>query len=122
MHFPKGPDPAAARRKTMPASTAFRRVAELSIARSVYLCAAALAMFILFGSQNPASAAEIRLLWAASIQEVFKEIIGDFERTSGHKMIIQYSSGPRRPTARDGGPGPERKWSRFYFLIGNIVV
>jgi molybdate transport system substrate-binding protein len=92
MLFPKGPDLAVAWRKTMPASTAFRRVAEVSIARSIYVCVAALASLILFGLQNPIGAAEIRLLSAASIQEVFKEIIGDFERTSGHKMIIHYST------------------------------
>jgi molybdate transport system substrate-binding protein len=34
----------------------------------------------------------MRLLSAASIQEVFKEIIGDFERTSGHKVIIHYGT------------------------------
>ena len=75
----------------MPAPTAFRHSAEVGIARSMCACVAALAMLILFGSQSPARAAEIRLLSAASIQEVFKEIIGDFERT-GHKMIIQYST------------------------------
>ncbi|MEA2915786.1 MAG: hypothetical protein QOJ15_7867 [Bradyrhizobium sp.] len=76
----------------MPASIAFRRVAEVSIARSIYACVAALAILILFGLQNPIGAAEVRVLSAASIQEVFKEIIGDFERTSGHKMIIHYST------------------------------
>jgi molybdate transport system substrate-binding protein len=49
-------------------------------------------MLILFGSQGPICAAEIRLLSAASIQEVFKEIIGEFERTSGHKTIIRYGT------------------------------
>lgn len=34
----------------------------------------------------------MRLLSAASIQEVFKQIIGDFERTSGHKVIIHYGT------------------------------
>jgi molybdate transport system substrate-binding protein len=92
MLFPKGPDLTAAWRKTMPASIAFRRVAEVSIARSIYVCVAALAILILFGLQNPIGAAEVRVLSAASIQEVFKEIIGDFERASGHKMIIHYST------------------------------
>jgi molybdate transport system substrate-binding protein len=92
MLFPKGPDLAAAWRKTMPPSTAFRRVAEVGIARSIYACITALAMLMLSGSQSPSCAAEIRLLSAASIQEVFKEIIGDFERTSGHKMIIHYGT------------------------------
>jgi hypothetical protein len=92
MRIPKGPDLAAAWRKTMPVTVAFRRAADARIARSIYACFAAFAILTLFGSQNPACASEIRLLSAASIQEVFKEIIGDFERTSGHKMIIHYST------------------------------
>jgi len=36
--------------------------------------------------------AEIRLLSAASIQEVFKEIIGNLECDSGHKVIIHYGT------------------------------
>jgi molybdate transport system substrate-binding protein len=92
MPVPNSPDPAAAWRKTMPASATFRRAAEVSIATSIVRCIAALAILIPFGSQNPSYAAEIRLLSAASIQEVFKEIIGDFERASGHKMIIHYST------------------------------
>jgi molybdate transport system substrate-binding protein len=92
MSVPKAPDPAAAWRKTMPASATFRRFAEVSTARSVYARVAALAILILAGSQNTTCAAEIRLLSAASIQEVFREIIGDFERASGHKMIIHYST------------------------------
>lgn len=43
----------------------------------------------LFGT---ADAEEIRLLSAASMQTVFKEIIGDFERTSGHKVTIHCST------------------------------
>jgi molybdate transport system substrate-binding protein len=86
MLLPKGPDLAAAWRKAMAASIVYRR------ARSTFACFAALAMMTLFGPQSPSSAAEIRLLSAASIQQVFKEIIGDFERTSGHKMIIHYST------------------------------
>jgi molybdate transport system substrate-binding protein len=92
MRIPKVPDPAAAWRKTMPATTAFRHSAEIKIASSIYASIAAFSMLLLFGSQNPTCAAEIRLLSAASIQEVFKEIIGDFERASGHKMIIHYGT------------------------------
>jgi molybdate transport system substrate-binding protein len=91
MLISKGPDLAAAWRKTMPA-TVFRRIAEIRIAKSIYASVAAVAMLVLFGSQSPIHAAEIRLLSAASIQEVFKEIIGDFERVSGHKVIIHYGT------------------------------
>lgn len=41
---------------------------------------------------EPAHAEEIRLLSAASMQTVLKDIIGNFERDSGHKVIIQYST------------------------------
>ena len=41
---------------------------------------------------GPAGAAEIHLLSAASMQTVLREIIGDFERTSGHKVTIRYST------------------------------
>src|SRR5262249_46349250 len=37
-------------------------------------------------------AAEIRLLSAASMQTVLNEIVGDFERSSGHKVTIRYST------------------------------
>jgi molybdate transport system substrate-binding protein len=92
MLIPNGPDLALAWRKTMPVITAFRRAAEIRIASSIYASIAAFAMLLLFGSQNPICAAEIRLVSAASIQEVFKEIIGDFERSSGHKMVIHYGT------------------------------
>ncbi len=60
-------------------------------ARSAAAYLAVLVSLIL-GPRSPLQAAEIRLLSAASIQEVFKEIIGDFERTSGHKVIIHYGT------------------------------
>jgi molybdate transport system substrate-binding protein len=40
----------------------------------------------------PGRAGEISLLSAASMQTVFKEIVGDFERASGHKVNIRYST------------------------------
>lgn len=55
-------------------------------------CVMAFAVLVSSLSLNSAPAAEIRLLSAASIQEVFKEIIGDFERASGHKVIIHYGT------------------------------
>jgi ABC-type molybdate transport system substrate-binding protein len=92
MRIPNGPDPAAAWRKTMAVITAFRHAAEIRITSSIYASIAAFAMLLLSGSQTPICAAEIRLVSAASIQEVFKEIVGDFERTSGHQMIIHYGT------------------------------
>ena len=39
-----------------------------------------------------AEAAEIKLLSAAAVQSVLKETIADFERDSGHKLIIAYDT------------------------------
>jgi molybdate transport system substrate-binding protein len=69
-----------------------RRLAQVRTAKSVYARAIASAILMLVASPIAGGAAEIRLLSAASIQEVFKEIIGDFERESGHKVIIHYGT------------------------------
>jgi molybdate transport system substrate-binding protein len=64
---------------------------------------AATSMLTIAGSNAPLRAAEIRLLSAASIQEVFKQTIGDFERRSGHKVIIHYGTmGAITDWMRDG--------------------
>jgi ABC-type molybdate transport system substrate-binding protein len=52
----------------------------------------AAAIFVLIGSQDSLNAGDLRLLSAASIQEVFKEVLGDFEQASGHKIILQYAT------------------------------
>jgi molybdate transport system substrate-binding protein len=52
----------------------------------------ALVLMALTLVSGPTQAAEIRLLSAASMQTVLGSIIGDFERVSGHKVIIQYST------------------------------
>lgn len=70
------------------AIAAFRRVVQVRVCAR----AAVLAILMLCGSLNPLHASEMRLLSAASIQEVFKEVIGDFERASGHKVIIHYGT------------------------------
>lgn len=56
------------------------------------LVASATFLIALLGGALPAAAAEIRLLSAAAMQSVFKEILGGFERTSGHKVIIAYDT------------------------------
>jgi molybdate transport system substrate-binding protein len=63
-------------------------------ARSIAARVAASATLLtaLLSGGNPAGAAEIRLLSAAVMQTVFGEIVGDFERISGHKLIIMYST------------------------------
>jgi molybdate transport system substrate-binding protein len=66
------------------------RLVQTGIARSIFGCVATLATLLLFESQNPLHASEVRLLSAASIQKVFKEVVGDFERPSGHQVIIHY--------------------------------
>src|SRR5258705_5387720 len=45
----------------------------------------------LLGAQ-PGHAAEIRILSAAAMQSVFKEIGGAFERASGHRLIFHYGT------------------------------
>ena len=40
----------------------------------------------------PAQAADLRLLSAAAMQTVFNGIAADFERTSGHKLVITYAT------------------------------
>jgi len=54
----------------------------------IFLSSAAL--FVALSS--PAGADEIRLLSAAAMQSVFKEIAGEFERSSGHKLTIAYGT------------------------------
>jgi molybdate transport system substrate-binding protein len=52
------------------------------VAAVAALCAAA----------EPARAADIRLLSAAAMQTVFKTIGGEFERTSGHRLVFVYTT------------------------------
>src|ERR1043166_658401 len=61
-----------------------------SAARAIVAQTAA-TMLVLIGSP-PLHAGELRLLSAASIQEVFKEILGDFEQTSGHRIVLHYAT------------------------------
>jgi len=46
----------------------------------------------LLAAANPAAAAEIRILSAAVMKTVFDRTIADFEHTSGHKLIISYTT------------------------------
>jgi molybdate transport system substrate-binding protein len=47
---------------------------------------------LLAALSGPAGADEIRLLSAAAMQSVFKEIAGEFERTSGHRLTTAYGT------------------------------
>ncbi|HET7765647.1 MAG TPA: substrate-binding domain-containing protein [Burkholderiales bacterium] len=47
---------------------------------------------LLVALSSPAGADEIRLLSAAAMQSVFKEVAGEFERTSGHRLAIVYGT------------------------------
>jgi molybdate transport system substrate-binding protein len=60
--------------------------------RSIVACAAATSALIAGLPGPSASAAEIRVMSAAAMQSVFKEIAGDFERASGHRLIIAYGT------------------------------
>jgi molybdate transport system substrate-binding protein len=41
---------------------------------------------------DPAGAGEVRLLSAAAMQSVFKNVVGEFERTAGHRLVISYGT------------------------------
>jgi ABC-type molybdate transport system substrate-binding protein len=70
----------------------FRCSIRRTIQRLATPLVAGAAILSISGVDAPLRAAEIRLLSAASIQEVFKEVIGDFERASDHKVIIHYGT------------------------------
>src|SRR5262245_55765140 len=63
-------------------------------AKSIATCTAAASALAaaLLASYGPASAADINLLSAAAMQSVFKEIAGDFQRTTGHRLVIRYDT------------------------------
>jgi len=52
--------------------------------------AACVTVFAFFSS--PANAAEVRVLAAAAMQSVFKEIRDDFQRVSGYRLVIHYGT------------------------------
>src|SRR5262249_20126457 len=54
--------------------------------------AAAAAALLMTACAGGAQAAEVRLLSAAAMQSVFKNIAGEFERTAGHKLTISYGT------------------------------
>src|SRR4051794_5839670 len=63
----------------------------ISLSIRALIAHTAAAMLVLIASQ-PAHAGELRLLSAASIQQVFREILGDFEQASGHRIILHYAT------------------------------
>jgi molybdate transport system substrate-binding protein len=71
----------------------FWREATLHLERSARSGSAlVIALVATMAGTNPAAAEEIRLLSAAAMQSVFREIAGEFERGSGHKLIISYGT------------------------------
>jgi molybdate transport system substrate-binding protein len=56
------------------------------------IAAASALITVALGNGGPASAADIYVLSAAAMQSVFKEIAGDFQRTTGHKLSIRYAT------------------------------
>jgi len=63
----------------------------ISSRRSIALRIAG-AMVALLALHGVVKAGELRVLSAASIQEVFKDVLGDFERASGHSIVLQYAT------------------------------
>jgi len=62
----------------------------IKVRRLIRTAALAAISAALLGST--AGAAEIRLLSAAAVQSVFKEITGEYEHTSGNKLLIEYAT------------------------------
>src|SRR4051812_3313284 len=58
------------------------------------LSVSVLALGILLPASG-ASAAEIKVLSTGNMQTVLGQLTADFERTSGHKLTIEYGSTPR---------------------------
>ena len=54
--------------------------------------AACLAVMVISLSAGCAHSAEVRVLSAAAMQSVFKGIAGEFERSSGHRLVIHYGT------------------------------
>jgi molybdate transport system substrate-binding protein len=54
--------------------------------------AAAAAVLLMAACAGGTQAAEVRLLSAAAMQSVFKNIAGEFERAAGHKLTIGYGT------------------------------
>jgi ABC-type molybdate transport system substrate-binding protein len=56
------------------------------------IAAASVLLAATIGNGGPASAADINVLSVAAMQSVFKEIAGDFLRTTGHRLVIRYAT------------------------------
>ena len=50
------------------------------------------ALSVFLGLATPVAAAEIRVLSAAVMQTVFKEVLAEFERSSGHQVTFVYAT------------------------------
>ena len=71
---------------------AFRTGAWRPRLRVTSRAAAAVVVATLLGTASGAAADEIKVLSAAAMQSIFKEIAGDFERASGHRLVIAYGT------------------------------
>jgi len=71
-----------------------RQMNTRTFARSTSKCAAALAavVAVVCTGAERAHGAEIRLLSAAAMQSIFKTIGSEFERRSGHRLVIAYGT------------------------------
>src|SRR5437763_14269142 len=73
-------------RRTAMAMKTFERLTGVHVLAS---CAVSLTLLV---AATQAGAGELRVLSAAAMQSVFKEVAGEFERMSGHKLIIEYGT------------------------------
>jgi molybdate transport system substrate-binding protein len=64
---------------------------------------AVLAFLLILGHSGAAYAAEIRVLCSLGIKSVVEDLIPQFERTSGHKVVIEYGLAAQYKQQIEGG-------------------
>jgi molybdate transport system substrate-binding protein len=63
-----------------------------------------------------AAAAEIKVLSTGNMQTIIGHLTADFERTSGHKLVIEYGSTPRMKTRVESGEPVDLTINERYVL------
>src|SRR5688572_3579461 len=64
---------------------------------------AALAVLLMLGQSGAAYAAEIHVLCSLGLKSVVEELVPQFERTSGHKVIVEYGLAAQFKQQIEGG-------------------
>jgi molybdate transport system substrate-binding protein len=77
---------------------------------------AGVALLALLLPATAASAAEIKVLSTGNMQTVIGQLTADFERTSGHKVVIEYGSTPRMKARVESGEPADLTINERYVL------